>query len=164
MPQIDSKFSVTYCTVFLQNKFHFEHEMYNTGVDRRLPLDMLTCTGIRNCIISFFLILFLFYFTILYWFCHTLTWICHGCTCVIFQSDHLNHYFEYNTSGTKIFLSDCYAYCLCDFLSDCYACFSSFLLEWCSAHFELIFPLWTIQNILEGLTLYLGDFIKWRQP
>ena len=21
----------------------------------------------------------LFYFTILYWFCHTLTWICHGC-------------------------------------------------------------------------------------
>ena len=22
---------------------------------------------------------FLFYFTILYWFCHTLTWICHGC-------------------------------------------------------------------------------------
>ena len=24
----------------------------------------------------------LFYFTILYWFCHTLTWICHGCTWV----------------------------------------------------------------------------------
>ena len=24
----------------------------------------------------------LFYFTILYWFCHTLTWIHHGCTCV----------------------------------------------------------------------------------
>ena len=24
----------------------------------------------------------LFYFTILYWFCHTLTWILHGCTCV----------------------------------------------------------------------------------
>ena len=23
----------------------------------------------------------LFYFTILYWFCHTLTWIRHGCTC-----------------------------------------------------------------------------------
>ena len=22
----------------------------------------------------------LFYFTILYWFCHTSTWICHGCT------------------------------------------------------------------------------------
>ena len=27
-------------------------------------------------------ILTLFYFTILYWFCHTSTWICHGCTCV----------------------------------------------------------------------------------
>ena len=24
----------------------------------------------------------LFYFTILYWFCHTLTWVHHGCTCV----------------------------------------------------------------------------------
>ena len=23
----------------------------------------------------------LFYFTIMYWFCHTLTWIHHGCTC-----------------------------------------------------------------------------------
>ena len=34
--------------------------------------------------LSFFLILIftLFYFTILYWFCHTLTWIHHGCTCV----------------------------------------------------------------------------------
>ena len=37
---------------------------------------------------NFFLVLFLififslFYFTILYWFCHTLTWIQHGCTCV----------------------------------------------------------------------------------
>ena len=26
--------------------------------------------------------MYLFYFTILYWFCHTLTWICHECTCV----------------------------------------------------------------------------------
>ena len=36
---------------------------------------------------NFFLVLFLififslFYFTILYWFCHTLTWIHHRCTC-----------------------------------------------------------------------------------
>ena len=29
-----------------------------------------------------FSFIYLFYFTILYWFCHTLTWICHGCTCV----------------------------------------------------------------------------------
>ena len=28
------------------------------------------------------LFVYLFYFTILYWFCHTLTWIRHGCTCV----------------------------------------------------------------------------------
>ena len=26
--------------------------------------------------------LFIFYFIILFWFCHILTWICHGCTCV----------------------------------------------------------------------------------
>ena len=26
--------------------------------------------------------IYLFCFTILYWFCHTLTWIHHGCTCV----------------------------------------------------------------------------------
>ena len=31
---------------------------------------------------SFIYLINLFYFTILYRFCHTLTWICHGCTCV----------------------------------------------------------------------------------
>ena len=31
---------------------------------------------------SFFFFFTLFYFTILYWFCHTLTWIYHGCTWV----------------------------------------------------------------------------------
>ena len=30
----------------------------------------------------FFFFSTLFYFTILYWFCHTSTWICHGCTWV----------------------------------------------------------------------------------
>ena len=35
--------------------------------------------------LSFFVLIFiftLFYFSILYWFCHTLTWIHRGCTCV----------------------------------------------------------------------------------
>ena len=32
--------------------------------------------------LSLVLFIYLFYFTILYWFCHTLTWIHHGCTCV----------------------------------------------------------------------------------
>ena len=31
---------------------------------------------------NFISFIYLFYFTILYWFCHTLTWICHGCTWV----------------------------------------------------------------------------------
>ena len=29
---------------------------------------------------NFFIIIIIFYFTILYWFCHTSTCICHGCT------------------------------------------------------------------------------------
>ena len=39
----------------------------------------------KQCQTFLFLLIFiftLFYFTILYWFCHTLTWIHHGCTCV----------------------------------------------------------------------------------
>ena len=38
----------------------------------------------HHCLCLFFLIFIftLFYFTILYWFCHTLTWICHECTWV----------------------------------------------------------------------------------
>lgn len=50
---VNYKFSMTYCIVFLQNKWHFEHEMYNTDVGRRLPLDRLTCLGIRNTIVTF---------------------------------------------------------------------------------------------------------------
>lgn len=53
LPGINSKFSMTYYIIFLQNTFHFEHKMYNTGVDRRLPLDMLTCMGIWNTIAMF---------------------------------------------------------------------------------------------------------------
>ena len=39
---------------------------------------------IRSKDLTFFLIFIftLFYFTILFWFCHTLTWIHHGCTCI----------------------------------------------------------------------------------
>ena len=46
-----------------------------------------SCTCIHaqllSCFFFFFcLFIYLFYFTILHWFCHTLTWIHHGCTCV----------------------------------------------------------------------------------
>ena len=36
----------------------------------------------RRFFLFLILIFTLFFFTILYWFCHTLTWIHHGCTCV----------------------------------------------------------------------------------
>ena len=39
----------------------------------------LICHNLFN---NFKKLINLFYFTILYWFCHTLTWICCGCTCV----------------------------------------------------------------------------------
>ena len=35
-----------------------------------------------HVILFLFFYFTLFYFTILYWFCHTSTWICHGCTWV----------------------------------------------------------------------------------
>ena len=43
------------------------------------------CTSGKSFFFNFyllFLLISLFYFTILYWFCHTLTWIRHECTCV----------------------------------------------------------------------------------
>ena len=40
------------------------------------------CHDLRFLNVEFFLIFTLFYFTILYWFCHTSTWIRHGCTWV----------------------------------------------------------------------------------
>ena len=47
-----------------------------------------------------FLLIFiftLFYFKILYWFCHTLTWIHHGCTCVP-KHESLSHLPPHNIS------------------------------------------------------------------
>ena len=38
------------------------------------------CHDLSFLNVKFFVLLF--YFTILYWFCHTLTWILHECTCV----------------------------------------------------------------------------------
>ena len=38
--------------------------------------------GFCFCFFFFSFIYLIFYFTILYWFCHTLTWICHGCISV----------------------------------------------------------------------------------
>ena len=47
---------------------------------RRIPTNRCR----RKGRVLFFLIFIftLFYFIILYWFCHTLTWIHHGCTCI----------------------------------------------------------------------------------
>ena len=53
--------------------------------------------------LSFFLIFnfTLFYFTILYWFCHTLTWIHHGCTWVPKHEPPLPPPTPYHLSGSS---------------------------------------------------------------
>ena len=43
---------------------------------------LLCAASARVPLLLLLLIISLFYFTILYWFCHTLTWIHHECTCV----------------------------------------------------------------------------------
>ena len=43
---------------------------------------ILLKTWPTNYLFLFFLIILIFNFTVLYWFCHISTWICHRCTCV----------------------------------------------------------------------------------
>ena len=43
---------------------------------------LVALTAAAALVLFFIFIFTLFYFTILYWFCHTLTWIHHGCTWV----------------------------------------------------------------------------------
>ena len=52
---------------------------------------------------NFFLIFIftLFYFTVLYWFCHTLTWIRHGCTWVPNPEPPLPPLTPYHLSGSS---------------------------------------------------------------
>ena len=62
-------------------ELHEAKLLYN--LEYTVILYNLEYTVIPNVIffsISFYL--FIYLFTILYWFCHTLTWLCHGCTCV----------------------------------------------------------------------------------
>ena len=42
-------------------------------------LTIISVSKVKHLFLIF--IFTLFYFTILYWFCHTLTWVHHGCTC-----------------------------------------------------------------------------------
>ena len=49
-------------------------------IDSRLKREYNRGVCSHSAWLTFFLTLF--YFTILYWFCHTSTWIHHGCTCV----------------------------------------------------------------------------------
>ena len=44
----------------------------------------------------YFIYLFIFYFTILYWFCHTSTWIRHGCTRVSSAHKHYQEFIKYS--------------------------------------------------------------------
>ena len=54
-------------------------------ISKYKTVEFIHVDWIIKCLLNLFFFNFiftLFYFTILYWFCHTLTWIHHGCTCV----------------------------------------------------------------------------------
>ena len=55
---------------------HFSNLGYTFNIASSFPFSY----QIHHWVLSFLIFIFtLFYFTILYWFCHTLTWIHHGC-------------------------------------------------------------------------------------
>ena len=58
---------------------HSSSELPRLSWDKNLHLNMFSRWFFFFFYLSF---IYLFYFTILYWFCHALTWIHHGCTCV----------------------------------------------------------------------------------
>ena len=45
-----------------------------------MELSILLFIYFSRYLVYLFIIIIIFYFTILYWFCHTSTCICHGCT------------------------------------------------------------------------------------
>ena len=55
-------------------------KLLTKGQGQELITTMIFC--FTYCWFFFKKINYLFYFTILYWFCHTLTWIHHECTCI----------------------------------------------------------------------------------
>ena len=62
-------FEIKICNLLWQRLYRVEVSIHYVGKS-------------RYRVIFFILIFTLFYFTILFWFCHTLTWIRHGCTWV----------------------------------------------------------------------------------
>ena len=65
---------------------HLVLEFHFLEVLKSVPISVLVIALLISSLSSWFsifqknFIFTLFYFTILYWFCHTLTWIRHGCT------------------------------------------------------------------------------------
>ena len=65
------------------NVHHHAKWLTSSVADWFLPFYWrIISTQYHHCYIIFLKFLSLFYFTILYWFCHTLTWILHRCTFV----------------------------------------------------------------------------------
>ena len=78
--------------------FFFDRKIYWPSDSLLFALDLLLFSFLSDCI---FFPLFIFYFTILYWFCHTLTWIHHGCTCVPHPEPPLLPPSAYHPSGSS---------------------------------------------------------------
>ena len=71
-------YSMDFLHQFVNMEYHTEWYAY---VEKSLhPWDKCTLIMVHDIL---FIYLFIFYFTMLYWFCHKLTWILHGGTCVL---------------------------------------------------------------------------------
>ena len=75
-----------YTYVYLFFFKFFSHSGYYTILESSLCYSVDPCCFLHLSLFIYYyfliLIFTLFYFAILYWFCHTLPWICHGCTWV----------------------------------------------------------------------------------
>ena len=73
-----SKASILWCLAFFM--VQLSHPYMTNG--KTIALTRQTFVGkVMSLLFIFFSFIYLFYFTILYWFCHTSTWIHHRCTC-----------------------------------------------------------------------------------
>ena len=64
-----------------ERKRQRDREQERESFPKSQSIDVYFCLFVyffSDWLLLLLLFIYLFYFTILYWFCHTLTWICHG--------------------------------------------------------------------------------------
>ena len=85
--------------------FQLSHLYRTTGKTITLTVQTFVGEVMSLPFFQFYLFIYLFYFTMLHWFCHTLTWICHGCICVPFPEPPLPRPSPYHPSEALQFFN-----------------------------------------------------------